>query len=135
MACGLQRSATLQQVVKRIGELEGIVYVVSAVNVRPGKNHVLLAALAHDVTVAGTTRILRIVVGHNYGDAAVATIAHELHHATEVLKDPGVRTAADMTTLFERIGRPVYAGVWETTAAQDIERTVEQELRGSRRAR
>jgi hypothetical protein len=64
----------------------------------------------------------------------VATIAHELRHAAEVLEDPAVRTAADVTALFERIGYTVYAGVLETTAAEEIERTVARELRASRPA-
>lgn len=132
VARGAQHSATLRRLIDRIGELDGIVYVIAAVQVRPGTNHVLLAALSHHVTVAGSTRILRITVGHNYGDRAVTTIAHELRHATEVLQDPAVRTGADVTALFERIGYKVYAGVLETKAAQESERTVAQELRASR---
>jgi hypothetical protein len=135
IAGGAQRSATLRRLIDRIGELDGIVYVIPAVQVRPGTNHALLAALSHQVTVAGSTRILRITVGHNYGDSAVATIAHELRHASEVLEDPGVRTAGDITALFERIGYSVYAGVMETTAAQEIERTVARELRVAGHAR
>jgi len=132
IACGIQRSATLRRMVDRIAELDGIIYVTATVKVRPETNHVLRAALVHEVAVAGTSRILRVVVAHNHGDDAVATIAHELQHATEVLESPGVRSAADVTALFKRIGREVYAGVWETVEAGNIERTVAQELRASR---
>jgi hypothetical protein len=135
IACGIERSPALRAAVDRIGQLNGVVYVTTAVRVRTASHHALLAGLAHEVTVAGSTRILRITAEHNYGDSAVATIAHEFRHAIEVLDDPSVRTGGDVTALFERIGRSVSAGVVETTAAGDFERVVLLELHASRSRR
>ena len=133
IASGVQRSATLQRMVDRIGELDGIIYVIAAVEFSPGRITSCSPALfSHEVTSAGMTRILRIVVGHDEGDAAVSTIAHELQHATEVLEDPGARSRTEVTALFVRIGREVDPGVWETVGAENIERTVAHELRASR---
>jgi len=129
---GMRRSPTLRALADRVGELNGIVYVVTAVRVWTGTNHSLQGALSHQVTVAGDRRILRITVTHDYSDSAIATIAHELRHAIEVLEDPGVRTTEDVDALFERIGTRVSAGVAETGAASEVQRMVAEELRARR---
>jgi hypothetical protein len=133
LADGLARSPSLKDLVDRIRELQGIVYVSTALSVSPGGHNLLLGALSHQVSVAGPYRIMRITVRHDYDDPAVATIAHELWHAIEVLRDPGARSERDVDLVFERIGFRMASGVMETEGAIGVERAVSKELRASRR--
>jgi hypothetical protein len=132
LADGMARSPSLRDLVDRIRELQGIVYVSTALSVSPGGHHVLLGALSHQVAVAGPYRIMRITVRHDYDDRAVATIAHELRHAIEVLQDPAARSKGDVDLVFERIGYRIASGVMETEGAINVERTVSKELQASR---
>jgi hypothetical protein len=129
VADGIQRSATLRKLVDRMGELKGRVYVTTAVSAAAGANRPLLGALSHKTVMAGEYCLLRVTVLHAYDDNAVATIAHELRHAVEVLENPEARTEADVDALFERIGQRVSAGIVETQAALDTEHRVAQELK------
>src|SRR5689334_6097678 len=58
----IERSASLRMLVDRIGELKGIVYVTTPVNVTAKAT--LLGGFFHQVVSAGDTRILRIAVAH-----------------------------------------------------------------------
>jgi len=89
---------------------------------------VLDGALSHSVTTAGAHRVLHVMVGAGQGDRPIAILAHELHHAIEVLEAPDVSTEAAVDQLFERIGTRVHGGVVETQAALDAERAVRREL-------
>jgi hypothetical protein len=131
LADGLTRSATLRQLVDRIAALDGIVYVVFEPT--PPVNKTLRGALSQPVAVSGRVRLLRIVVRDNRGDAALATVAHELRHATELLEEPGALTDAAVAALFLRIGIELRPGVFETDAAIVSERAVFRELHESRR--
>jgi hypothetical protein len=133
LADGLTRSATLRQLVDGIAALNGIVYVV--VEPTPAVNKTLLGGLSHRVAVSGSVRVLRITVRQDRGDAAVATVAHELRHATELLEEPAARTDATVDVLFARIGVELRPGVFETNAAIVTERAVFRELHESRRRR
>jgi hypothetical protein len=131
LADGLVRSPTLRQLVEGVAALHGIVYVV--VEPAPLVNKTLLGALSHRVSGSGSIRVLRINVRRDRGDAAVATVAHELRHATELLEDTSARTDADVSARFARIGVELRAGVFETDAAIASERAVFRELHESRR--
>jgi hypothetical protein len=60
----------------------------------------------------------------------LAVLGHELQHVCEVAADPDVTDQAGMRRLFERVGHQegLNAGVYETDAAQRIERQVRSEL-------
>jgi hypothetical protein len=131
IADGLLRSATLRRLVDGIAALNGIVYVV--VEPTPSVHKTTLGALSHRVGVSGNLRVLRIVVRQNRGDAALATVAHELRHATELLEDPAAQSDAAVTALFARIGVELERGVFETNAAIVSARVVFRELHESRR--
>jgi hypothetical protein len=132
LADGLERSATLREVVGRIGSLNGVVYVVF--EPISSTNKKLLGFLSHRIAVTGSTSILYVSVRRNSGDAAVATVAHEFRHAVELLEDPSARTEAQIDALFERIGTRTSAGVFETDAATGVERSVQHELRATKHA-
>ena len=125
----LNRSASLQRVVDRVGALQGRVYIRTAVSVAPGGTHPLLGGLSHQVVMAGPYCLLHVTVLHGHDDKALATIGHELQHALEVLEHPEARTQPDVDELFVKIGGQVAAGVVETQAAVAIEAAVLRELR------
>ncbi|HEX6463594.1 MAG TPA: hypothetical protein VFZ98_04050 [Vicinamibacterales bacterium] len=128
VAEGLGRSPTLGREVNRVADLHGIVYVVTGVYASLRRKE-LLGALSPRVAVAGETCVMRIMLKRQSGPEAVATLAHELHHAIEVLEVPGARTEKSIETLFERIGSPVGYEVYETRAAVTTEAAVLRELR------
>ena len=69
-------------------------------------------------------------------DRLIATIAHELQHAVEILRDPDVNDAASTLQLYRRIGtRDCQTGNTEnceTEAAVLVEARVNEELEASR---
>jgi hypothetical protein len=68
--------------------------------------------------VAGQYRLLFILVVSDRapGCQLVEAIGHELYHAFEVLREPGVRSFPDLFSLFQRLGA-AKSGRFETTAA------------------
>ena len=132
LADGLQRSPMLQRLVGRIASLNGIVYVVFEPTPAVRKN--LLGYLSHQVTVAGTTSVLRVTVLRNQGDTAIATLAHEFRHATELLED-GARKEADVRAFFERNANRTAPGVFETDEAIAAGHSVLRELRATKPGR
>jgi hypothetical protein len=116
LAGGLTRSSSLRNLVDRIWQLKGIVYISTSVSVSPGSTHALVGALSHHIAVADIYRVMQITVTHDDDDRAVATLAHEFQHTVEVLEHPEVRTEADVDRLFERIGYRVASGLMETQA-------------------
>ena len=113
MTDGMARSATLRRAIDRIGELNGIVYIKDAYYVDPRTGRVLSGALSHEITMAGTHRVLHVTVAPESGDRSLITLGHELQHAIEVLEANDVTTEAGVDRLFERIGVRVGASVME----------------------
>jgi len=132
VASGLARSATFRQLVDRVGQLNGIVYITDRYYVNSQTRRVLSGALSHSVSIAGAHRVLHLIVAPESGDRPIITMAHERQHAIEVLEAPGVDTEAAVDQLFERIGVHVSAGVMETQAALDAERAVMRDLSAHR---
>jgi hypothetical protein len=122
---------SLRSLVRRLGELHGIVYVSTPASLS-GKSR-LVGGLSHAIAAAGETRILHVTLVRelDYRDRAIATLAHEFTHALEVLESPDTRTEADVDTLYDRIGYVLARGVVETNAARAMGRVVAAELRAS----
>ena len=135
VAQGLEASATLRVVLDRMGALSSRVYIRTVVSVAPSGTRHLLGGLPHSVVMTGPYCLLHVTVLHGDGDRAVATIAHELQHAVEVLEHPEARTEAQIDRLFLRIGQQVGGGVVETRAAIAVEGTVIRELRRTSHSR
>jgi hypothetical protein len=124
-------SNTFRRLVDTIDGTDGIVYVEPG---RCGKN--VRACMALTVTVAGPNRILRVVVDTRKTDCELmASIAHELWHAMEVLREPSLTNNAALFYFYARAGRhgdrggdPL--GAWETQAAVKVGDRVRGDLRG-----
>lgn len=85
-------------------------------------------------------RSIRIKVNtRTTDDRLIATIAHELHHAIEILSDPEVASPEAVLALYRRIGtgpcREGLSEACETEAALAIESQVQTELAQSGRQR
>jgi hypothetical protein len=132
---GMERSATFRQLVDRVGQLNGIVYIKDSFYVNGATKRVLSGALSHQITMAGAHRVLHLMVAPESGDRRLITMAHELQHAIEVLEAPDVTTEAAVDQLFERIGTHASSGVVETQRALDAERVVARELSANRESR
>jgi hypothetical protein len=122
------QSPTFRRLVDTIQATDGIVYVM------PGRcGHYVRACLKLWMTIAGSNRILHVVVDERKSDTeAMASIAHELRHALEVLAEPGVRTGAGMLALYKRNGA-VQSETFETKAAIDTGDAVDKELKRAAR--
>jgi hypothetical protein len=122
-----QRSTTFDELVAAIDRTDGIVYV------RRGRcGNGVRACLVMTVTVAGPSRILRIVVdAQKSDDETMASVGHELRHALEVLVEPAITSPALMLSYYKRFG--VWIGdAFETRAAEAAGSAVRRELGRSR---
>ena len=96
----------------------------------------MTGALLHQVTrVADGTRYLRVIIAQGRSDdAVIATLAHELQHAIELLDvslDGGDSFDANLGDLYQ-VGSRLW--VHETERAMQITLAVRRELQGRRPA-
>jgi hypothetical protein len=132
VADALQISATLREEFERIAALKGIVYIDTSRYVSLTRRN-MRGILSHQVGVSGSICVLRVTLIIDYGDRAVATLAHELFHAIEVLEHPDARTEKAIDALFASIGEAMAYQTFETTGAIEKGRKVLEELRDARR--
>lgn len=131
IAIGMSTSPTFRQLLERVAELRGIVYLTAAPVIQVQRRRVIDGTLQHRVIVAGPYRLLFVTVTPYPNLRPIAILAHELQHAVEVLES-GATTAQAIDRLFERIGMRVGAGTTETAAALAIQRSVINELATAR---
>lgn len=123
---GAARSATFRALVDRIEASNLIVYVA----VSPVLKSSLSGALTW-MTRAGGFRYVRASISTELTfDQMIASVAHELQHAVEVIEDESVIDERSLVALYRRIGQPSRAGSssWETLAAQRTGTQVRREL-------
>jgi hypothetical protein len=124
---GVARSATFKALVDRIEASNVIVYL--ALNPIMKKN---LSGTLTWMTKAGDYRYVRASISPDLThDQMIATLAHELQHAVEVVDDPNVISENTLVALYRRIGRPngnLSTTAWETEAAQETGYQVRREL-------
>lgn len=124
---GATRSATFKALVDRIESSDVIVYV--------ALNPILKSSLSGALTFmtrAGGFRYVRASISIELTfDQMIATVAHELQHAVEVIEDESVIDERSLAALYKRIGHPSRAAGplgWETFAAQRTGTQVRREL-------
>ena len=124
---GAARSATFRALVERIEASNVIVYI--AVN--PILKSTLSGALTW-MTRAGEFRYVRASLSAELSFAQmIATVAHELQHAVEIVEDESVIDEPSLVAMYRRIGEPSRAAGssgWETLAAQRTGTQVRREL-------
>ncbi len=125
---GDARSATFRAMVDEIQQSNAVVMVQFGLcakgQVRSCVSHV--GGTAH-------TRTIRILINtRTTTDRLIATIAHELHHALEIIREPEITTGEQVMALYRRIGTGRCAegrsDRCETEAALAVERLVLDEL-------
>lgn len=124
---GVLRSSSLRTLVDRIESSNVYVYV--------GLDHLMKSYLAGRLTWMGQAhefRYLRAAINFDLSaDQVIATLAHELQHAVEVIDDRSVVDERSLVALYRRIGkpsRPELNSGWETAAAQAMGYQVRREL-------
>ena len=124
---GAARSATFRALVDRIEASNVIVYV--AVN--PIMKSTLSGALTW-MTRAGDFRYVRATIRTELTfDQMIASVAHELQHAVEVIEDESVIDERSLVAMYKKIGQPSRAAGpsgWETLQAQRTGTQVRREL-------
>ena len=84
------------------------------------------------MTRAGEFRYVRASISPDMTfDQMIASVAHELQHAVEVIEDSAVIDEKSLVALYRRIGQPSSAAGpsgWETVAAQRAGWQVRREL-------
>ena len=124
---GSARSATLKSLIDRIEASRVIVYVAINPLMKPN-----LSGMLTWMTKAGGYRYLRASISHDLTpDQMIATIAHELQHAVEVIEDEAVSNEESLVALYRRIGQQsgnASPSRWETDAAQRTGFVVRKEL-------
>ncbi len=123
---GIKRSPRIRRLIDRIEQSDLIVYL----ETQP----LLRSRVAGSFTWLTTTaqfRYARISINpEQFGEMAIAVLAHELQHAVEVANEPSVVSPATLEALYRRIGQPVavHNGGWDTAAARDVGDSVRREL-------
>ena len=127
LKAGAARSLTFRELVDRINADNVIVYV----SLTPLLKQNLAGKLTW-MSKAGGFRYVRAQISTElHPDAMIATLAHELQHAVEVIEDEEVSDQRSLEQLYKRIGRPSGSGLasgWETEAAQQAGLRVRREL-------
>jgi hypothetical protein len=102
IAEGSKRSATFRHLVETIDSSDGLVYLEEG-----SCGFSVRACLLLNVTVAGPHRILRILVDPRKAEGCdlMESIGHELHHATELLSNRSITSAAHAFHFFHNIGK------------------------------
>jgi hypothetical protein len=124
---GAERSTTFKALVDRIEAGDVIVYL--AIN--PLMKQAYSGMLTW-MTKAGGFRYVRASISPDLTpDQMIATLAHELQHAVEVVEDSAVTDEKTLVALYKRIGSPNRSSSstgWETVAAQEAGYQVRREL-------
>jgi hypothetical protein len=95
---GTRRSATFKQLIERIEKTDGIVYVDVGVCRPPA-----VACLRHSMTHAGPNRVLHVMINMRRPPREVlASIAHELSHAMEVLAERQIQDDLAIFNFYNR---------------------------------
>jgi hypothetical protein len=118
-------SVTFRGLVEAINGTNGIVFVESG-----QCGHGVQSCLTHIIHVAEPNRFLFIKVNLRRDcTELMGAIGHELHHALDVLRDPGITTTQDM--FFHPLhGMSMSStGRFERNAAVEAEMQIERELR------
>ena len=142
---GRRRSSTFRALLRDLDGSDWIVFVQPGSCQLPGVS----ACMLHSVGTFHGVRYLRVVLSETpktrFNDDAIATIGHELRHAVEVVKTPGISAGRDILELYRRIGyiakRTPIGNLYETSSAQETGAAVLRDLeadgrvaRNSRRA-
>jgi hypothetical protein len=89
-----------------------------------------LAGRLQFVAATATVRILRVLVGISVDrDAVIAALGHELQHAREIARVPGIRSGSDFGAHYRRHG--VGSGMtdaYDTAEARQVQQAIRREL-------
>lgn len=127
LEAGAARSTTFKALVDRIEASNVIVYVAISPLLRSS-----LSGSLTWMTQAGEYRYVRASISPEMlFDQMIATVAHELQHAVEVIGDETVKDERSLVALYKRIGHENQSAApsgWETVAAQETGWQVRREL-------
>jgi hypothetical protein len=131
---GLAQSPTLRRLVAMLDASDVIVYL------EPKRSRQALGGyLSHHIVTTGSIRYLRVLVETTGTPRVlVSLMAHELQHAVEVAEVPDARDADDLDRLFRGLAAPSgceATDCYETDAAKQVERTVNEEMSSRHRVR
>jgi hypothetical protein len=129
LAYAVSRSSLLEELIATLNRLDRVVYV------EEGRcPHQEQRSCLQLMPTPGGKYLLVRIDSRQPERAVVAQLAHELYHAVEIARAPGVVDAASFTSLYDRIGqRGCYQQVnscWETDAAVSFAASVTRQLSG-----
>lgn len=123
----IEKSESFRDLIATLDLVDRVVYVEEGTCSYPGHQSCLhlLAGSRNIIVQINPRQQIRLVV---------AQLAHELYHAAEIGREPGVTNAAELQALFERIGERSCSSLtdkcWETRAACAFEALVRRQLVG-----
>lgn len=126
---GARRSPTFQGLLETLQQRDVIVQFLDEPDLRPPT-----AAQLMIIPVPGEVRFVRVQVANRRdGDDLVALLGHELVHALEIAREPRVRDAETLETLYRRIGFGLEQDQqYDTQEANVVERRIRRELQDER---
>ena len=130
---GLQRSATIRQLVQQLERGDVIVYI----EMQPTLKR-RLAGMLTWITNTKTHRYVRVSINPELNtEIAISTLGHELQHALEVANAPAIVSAQTLEQYYAAHGDSSSAerNGWDTQAARLAGDEVRRELAGTRGTR
>jgi hypothetical protein len=128
LALGTQQSVTFRSLVELLDASDLLVYVETQLTA-VGAPEASTLFVSH----TGVNRVLKVRLTVGWSWVAVALLGHELQHAVEVARAPGVVDEESYLNLFESIGTPsrchgIATACFETVAAEETAAHVRREL-------
>jgi hypothetical protein len=127
---GLERSATIRELVRKLEQRDVIVYVETQPTLKKR-----LAGHLTWVNATRTHRYVRISINPELGtDTAISTLGHELQHALEVANAPEIVSLQSLERYYAQFGdiSRAEANGWDTEAARAAGEDVRRELAAMR---
>jgi hypothetical protein len=130
LAYAVRRSSLFDELITTLNRLDRVVYV------EEGRcPHRLQRSCLQLMPTPGGRYLFVRIDSRQPDRAVVAQLAHELYHAVEIARVPGVVDAASFASLYDRIGTRIcyqqIDGCWETEAAVDFAASVTRQLSGT----
>ncbi|MGQ0732505.1 MAG: hypothetical protein ACT4QD_02490 [Acidobacteriota bacterium] len=130
LATGLQRSASLRDLVRELEAHDVIVYL----QMEPQLSDHLAGTLTW-ITATPRYRYVRISINRGLSDVlAMATVGHELYHALEIAREPSIVSPESLEAFYRSMGIRMLAhqGGWDTDGARARGELVRREVAASR---
>jgi hypothetical protein len=124
VAAARERSQTVRDLLDELSRSDLVVYVRFSVALRPPRATTTL------VNAKGPVRFIAVTMSlPNPLPVAIEILGHELAHAVEIARNPGIRTETDLARFYRTHGRESRSGTgFDSAEAVAVQRRIRREV-------